>query len=62
MVNETFSEYSPSGTGSYRAPTICKKKNNLQLNEEKYSNICLKIPYDKYCYLITSSALTCKTT
>lgn len=50
MVNNSFSEYSPSGTGSYTAPTICKI-NNLQVIEEKYSVIYLKIPYDKYCSL-----------
>lgn len=50
MVNDTFSEYRPSGTGSYTAPTICKI-NNLQLIGEKYFIIYLKMPYYKYCSL-----------
>lgn len=50
MLNETFSEYSPSGTGSHTAPTIWKKKNQ-QFLEEKYSSIYLRIQYGKCCPL-----------
>lgn len=46
MVNDTFSEYSPSGTGSYTAPTICKIKYLLLI--EKNSMFYLEISHDTY--------------